>query len=231
MFLDTKGNKVGVWLAKFPAIITEKLQKMNPESVIGTMNYEKNEQNSQSKITFTLSDEMLALGLPSQYDIVFNDVRTNMYILKLEGLQSKIEGTIKKECNIRPKINHEYLNFKKRLAEEKRNIQKCCETITLKDVNMAEKVLGVADIEFLSKKRKKMLSEKKRERTGSSEALNMIFMAYEESESWTVKDMAARINQPVAFTQQLMNEICILNKRDHRNLWELKPLYKSNDRN
>ncbi|KAI5173208.1 transcription initiation factor TFIIF subunit beta [Pancytospora epiphaga] len=81
---------------------------------------------------------------------------------------------------------------------------------------------------MMARNRKIMLQEKKRERLDSQDVYDMIFNAYEKRPLWTVKDLADFTGQPTAYIQELIADICVLNKKDHRHAYELKPEYKDN---
>ena len=54
----------------------------------------------------------------------------------------------------------------------------------------------------------------------------MVFKAFEKYSSWTVKDLADFCGQPVAFIQEIVSDICVLNKKDLKNMYELRPEYR-----
>ena len=67
--------------------------------------------------------------------------------------------------------------------------------------------------------------EKRRERLDKPDAINLIFKAFEKNESWSIKDLSDYTGQPMAFVQEIVSEVCELNKEDHRSLYYLKNEY------
>lgn len=138
-----------------------------------------------------------------------------------------IQGVINKECFIRPVINEKYLEYKKAmqsLAEQNESTVKMIDYFA--EVRKGEKYGSLKEMDILARKRKKQLQDKKRERLDKQDVIDIIFNAFEKHEFWTVRDLADFSGQPVAYIQELVSEICVLNKKDHRNTYELKPEYK-----
>lgn len=226
MNIDTSNKKVTVWIAKVPKYIGEKMMQCEEETVMGTLSIDRTETGVSLGIK--LSDEMLSTGIPAEHIIDVKQRDGNAYIIGGVPESISIDGCIDKECFIRPVINAEYLSFKK--SQKTENVESEVKIIDyFTEIRKGEKYGSLKELDSLAKKRKVMLQEKKRERLDSQDVLDMIFNAYEQHNLWTVKDLADFTGQPVAYIQELVSDICVLNKKDHKNSYELKPEYRHNN--
>ncbi|ORD92990.1 T2FB [Enterospora canceri] len=89
-----------------------------------------------------------------------------------------------------------------------------------------EKYTGLKEMEAHARKKKRQLQEKKRERLDKSDAIDVLFKAFEKHGAWTVKDLADFTGQPVAYIQEIIGEIAVLDKKDYKNTYILKKQFK-----
>ncbi|KAM0687112.1 hypothetical protein COBT_001657 [Conglomerata obtusa] len=212
MFIDSTNGNVTVWLAKFPAYLSQKILDLETETKLGKIEVDK------SNISLTLSTCLDSL--PNEYKVKFTDITKHMYVLKSDNRICKIEGRINKECNIIPVINKQYVEFKKASAKVEKKFSR---VFSAKDVTFEK---NRNEIETMAKRRKKLLMDKKRERLDRGEVMDIIFKAYEKNNSWTAKDLADLSGQPIAYINEILPDICIMNKVDQRNSWYLKDEYQ-----
>ncbi len=67
----------------------------------------------------------------------------------------------------------------------------------------------------------------KRERMEKTELIDLIFTKFEKRTMYTFKELIQLTDQPSAFLKEVLNEICIYNKRGpNKSTYELKPEYK-----
>lgn len=218
MFVDSKKSDVTVWLAKFPPYLAQKILELPNDTNIGALTI--NKSNTKRDFSLILSTDFANAGIPVDYTVQLTDISKNMYVLKMNKANDKsvkIDGSIKKECKVCPVINEKYFAFKRSQKKSKVLFK------TQDDVQNADMV---KELEALAKKRKRMLQEKKRERMDKNEVMDILFRAFETNESWTVKELADFSGQPVAYINEIMPEVGVLNKKDQRNVWELKDEYK-----
>lgn len=227
MFIDPRNAKVTVWLVKFPNFVSRKLREQPPGTPLGTLTIKPTTPND-THISYTPSQELLASGIPAEYNVQFSNVTNNMYVLKLDSKLGRVEGFINKECSICPVINKEYIAFKR--AHGNKYVKRETQTISILDANKKEKMDGVKELDLFAKKRKKMLQDKKRERLDKNEVMDIIFRAFETNDSWTAKELGDFSGQPLAYISELLPEICYMNKKDQRNTWHLKDEYKCQKR-
>ncbi|KAM0679334.1 General transcription factor IIF subunit 2 [Binucleata daphniae] len=213
MFIDASNSDVTTWLVKFPSYLSERIIELQTDTNIGTIEF----KNGEASLLLGTS----LISLPNQYKIKSLDIAKNMYVLKSDNKSCIIEGRVNKECNIVPIINKEYIEFKKATLQ---SVQKRALIVNRSDIN-SENVRN--DVDALHKKRKKLLMEKKRERLDKEEVMDIIFRAYETKDAWITKELADFCGQPIAYIQEILPEICTLNKKDQKNTWNLKEEYKN----
>lgn len=219
MLLDTKTKEVSVWLAKLPPFLSKKLLSFNSDTEIGYLNISTatSDAPAQVSIGITLSD------VPLNFTIRFNEISQPMYVLKGND---RIEGKVVKEVFVNPVFDNAYLEFKK-MEEVSAAAQPSTQIIDyMKEGRKTDRFGTVSELESLARRRKKQLQSQKRERLERNEVMDMVFKAFEKFDSWTAKDLADFSGQPVAYIQEILGEIAVLNKKDHRNSYSLKPEYK-----
>ncbi|XP_077301486.1 general transcription factor IIF subunit 2-like [Arctopsyche grandis] len=128
-----------------------------------------------------------------------------MYLISNDKKKMYIEGTVNKECFVQPVVNAEYLKFKRSLKETENEKVKVLDYFA--EVKRNGKYSSLREMEVLAKKRKQMLQEKKRERLEREDVLEILFNAFEKHDLWTVRDLADFSGQPVAYIQELVNEV------------------------
>lgn len=229
MKINTANKKLTVWIAKVPKYLGEKIMGCRGETTIGTLSIDRAPENAGAVVRVCLSDAFQKMNIPVDHLIDIKEREQRMYIVSSGGDQMVVEGHVNKECFIRPVINERYLEHKRRLQASQNRGETATKIIDyFTEVRKGEKYGSLKEIDILARKRKIMLQEKKRERLDSQDVYDMIFNAYEQRELWTVKDLADFTGQPVAYIQELVAEVCVLNKKDHKNSYELKPEYKNN---
>lgn len=227
MELNTNNKNIKIWLAKVPLFLAERILSQEGESVIGELEITKATPTESASLSLKLSDDFCKNGFPSSFDVKITARENTMYVVKTNGEGADIEGIVNNECYITPEINGEYLSYKRKFgfkSDTKRNDIQVIDY--LREGKKGEKFGSLRELEYLARKRKKMLLEKKRERLGKNEVMDLVFKAFERYPSWTVKDLADFCGQPVAFIQEIVSEICVLNKKDLRNSYELRPEYR-----
>ncbi|KAI4292591.1 transcription initiation factor TFIIF subunit beta [Pancytospora philotis] len=226
MRLDTANKGHTMWIAKMPKYLAEKIMLAADELTVGTLSIDRGP--SSTTFGIQLADCFGEMAIPIEHIIDVRDRKQSMYIVKDTPDGFTVEGNVNKECFIRPVTNQRYLEYKRaqRVAEENAESVKVIDYFS--EIRRGERYGSYREIDAQARKRKQMLQDKKRERLDKQDVYNMIFNAYERRELWTVKDLADYTGQPVAYIQELISDICVLNKKDHKNSYELKPEYKNN---
>lgn len=224
--MDLRNKNVTVWIAKMPKYITNAILEYNKQLNIGKIIIDKDEETNKSSIRIVLSNEIKNMNIPIDHVVEVKDKNMKLYLIKNNEEKLAIEGIVNKECLIKPVINMKYLEYKKNKTENQKSKKSVKFFNYFTELKKGERYGSLKEVDFLARKRKMMLQDKKRERLDAKDVLDMIFNAFEQHEFWTVKDLADFTGQPVAYIQELIGGICVLNKTDHKNSYELKPEYK-----
>lgn len=228
MHLHSDKKKVTVWLAKVPRYLGERIMSLNGGSLIGSLQIDQTPQGTRCNIK--LENNIVNSGIPKEHNIEIKDRNTNMYLVSNDSKKMTVEGVVNKECFINPVVNAEYLKFKRSLKNSSDNTEEKVKVIDFfAEVKRNAKYSSLREMDVLAKKRKQMLQDKKRERLDREDVLEILFNAFEKHDLWTVRDLADFSGQPVAYIQELVNEVCTLNKKDHKNTYELKPEFKDDN--
>ncbi|KAG0440582.1 General transcription factor IIF subunit 2 [Dictyocoela muelleri] len=214
MFLDTRKSEVSIWLVKFPSFLAEKIKNYD-ELDIGTLQIIPATKNTPPITKFLIKNMP---DLPQEYELTFTNIENNLYVID----DDKIEGRITRQCRVQPVLNKEYFEFQKLRSV---NLQK---TRSTRVIHYQDKVKpSASEVDIIARKRRKYISENKRERLEKNEAIDLIFGAFEKHSLWSVKDLSDFTGQPVAYVQELVDELCTPKRTDYRNLYELKPEYRN----
>ncbi|TBU13014.1 subunit beta of transcription initiation factor IIF [Hamiltosporidium tvaerminnensis] len=226
MRLETKNSEITVWLVKVPNFLAERLHELEGDIDIGELEITSATENEPASVNIKFSEKVCGSGFPTSFHLDRSEVDKQMYMLKSEKDTSGIEGKVTTECFVRPVINEEYILYRKPRNEITSGPKRMTQVIDFnKDGRIGERIGSISELETMARKRKKMLMDKKRERLDKSHVMDMLFNAFEKHKFWTVKDLADFTGQPVAYIQELISEIGMLNKKDHKNTYELKPEY------
>jgi transcription initiation factor TFIIF subunit beta len=219
--VNKKDKKVSI--GKFPAFLGDRLLNMDKKTYVGDMII-----GDDDTFVFKMQPNFDDIdNFPTDYSVKKIQRGNNMYVVNSDISDTFIEGEVDFEYYITPNMTKKYLDFKKKQSKIKNLDIRNSEIIDyVSEGRRNEKIGSLRELEYLAKKRKKMLLEKKRERLGKNEALDIVFNAFEKYSSWTVKDLADFTGQPTAFIQEIVDEICVVNKKDHKNTYELKNEYK-----
>ncbi|EEQ83154.1 hypothetical protein NCER_100012 [Vairimorpha ceranae BRL01] len=215
---DRKKNKK-INIVKLPKFLGNYITNLHQQTDIGEVDISDN-----GNIKFRIYDKS-GIGIPLEYNVKqISKNNSDMYVLSNTQILSSIEGEIDSELVVTPIINKKYIEFKKQNAYKVPSTTAIIDSTTEKI--RLEKIGNLREMDYLARKRKQMLIDKKRERLDKTEAMNIVFNAFEKYESWTVRDLADFTGQPTAFVQEIVNEICNVDKKEHKSLYTLKNEYK-----
>lgn len=221
MEIDTKNKSKKVGIAKMPKFLGNFIQNLNGKRDLGEVVFHE-DGRIQLKMNQTLN---YMDNLPVEYNLKKVDrTQSNMYVLTSTPDFSGVEGEVDNEFIVTPVINKRYIDYKKSVSVRAVNRTEIIDSMN--EGVRAEKMGSLREMEFLARKRKQMLIDKKRERLDKDEVMNIIFNAFEKYESWTVRDLADFTGQPTAFIQEIVNEICDADKKEHKSIYTLKDEYK-----
>lgn len=226
MIFNTEKKNTTIWLAKVPKYLGEQILKIKKDSKVGTLFINGNPNTGDTSVEITLAGHIIKSGIPTDHVIDVKNKSQGMYLVSNSLEQMEVQGVLNRECLIRPVMSAQYFDYKRKVNAMKNGTESEVKVIDTKDYKKTSKYVSIKEMDMLARKRKEMLQNKKRERLEKDDVIEMMFNAFEKHSLWTVKDLADFSGQPVAFIQEIVSEICVLNKKDHRNTYELKPEYK-----
>ncbi|KAM0681316.1 General transcription factor IIF subunit 2 [Glugoides intestinalis] len=230
MLFNTGKKKITVCLVKFPKYIGEQIMNLKKGTVVASLKVDNSKGAEAPKMHIKLANSVIESGVPSEHTVELKNKDGSICLVRSGEKKLEVEGVVNKEFFIRPVINSEYLKFKRELKNKELQDEEKVKVLNyFTEVKRNAKYSTIREMDMLAKKRKQMLQDKKRERLGKDYVLEIVFNAFEKHELWTVKDLADFSGQPVGYIQEIVNEICILNKMDHKNTYELKPEYKNRE--
>ncbi|KAF9764380.1 General transcription factor IIF subunit 2 [Nosema granulosis] len=226
MEINTKNKDKKISIGKLPAFLGDRLLELEQSTTIGEMVL--GDDSNSEKITFNINEFFSDIeDFPLEFNVKKITRGNNMYVINSNANETIVEGEVESEYYITPKLTPCYLRYKRKQSQNKKKEVRNAEVIDyVSEGRRSEKIGSLRELEYLARKRKRMLLEKKRERLGKNEVLDIVFNAFEKYDSWTVKDLADFTGQPTAFIQEIVDEICVVNKKDHKNTYELKTEYK-----
>lgn len=206
-------TKRKIFLVKVPKYLGEQIRNMKNNASVGTISFSNN-----------ISVDFVNKIVPNNYNVSLKN-ETEKYAVDLFS-----ENIIANECthflNITPVMDAKYFEFKK-----KYNAQKPAERSTralehFAEMKKGEKYANLKEMEAFAKKKKAQLQIKKRERLDKPDVIDILFKAFEKHTNWTVKDLSDFSGQPIAYIQEIIGEIAVLDKTDYRNTYVLKEQFK-----
>ncbi|XP_054168814.1 general transcription factor IIF subunit 2-like [Oppia nitens] len=236
-----------VWLIKVPKYLSKRLENLKPMQEIGklVMNLD-DKQKGLNQVLWKLSPKLLSsadtdcggggvddkenqqqLMSPTEHIITFASVDNQLMTVFSENTtetnETRIEGTVVKRGDCRPRESTSYLDFQRLRAKRADK--------TLRPVIQLDRSITVF----------KPISGHSSTRTGSlgprpeikckydkPVVKNMLFQAYEKHRYYTMRDLERLTLQPLYYLKEIVREICVYNIRNpHKYMWELKPEFRN----
>ncbi|XP_042397108.1 general transcription factor IIF subunit 2-like [Zingiber officinale] len=243
IFLDTTRAELPVWLLKCPPALSRAFQSVASNSSATT-------SPVVAKITHTV--DLLHLDDPSSEQFTLEMIQSNpntprSYKLNMskdfppmcvfsKSNQGKIsvEGKVECKFDMEPQNLMAYSN----LCRDRTN-KAAVETRKVKtfenDHGMFMRPMPgivVGQLPSSSKEKRKLTQSKrpdvKRVRKDKREMLNILFKLFERQPNWGLKQLVLETDQPRQFLKEMLNEICVYNKRGPKQgTHELKDEYKN----
>ncbi|KAI5184596.1 transcription initiation factor TFIIF subunit beta [Nematocida homosporus] len=210
-----------VTLVKVPRVLAECLERYESGTEVGAI------EETANGVVFRVCAGIGPSGLPREWHMDTRVRQPGMFTFVQRSQSATIDGIVAEEATIRPEITPEYLRYKKERAKALEVRREVKAVDSLREGIRMEKY-GASEYDLMARRRKKMLLDKKRERLAKTEVMDIMFRAFEEYPYWSLKDLADRSGQPQAYIQEILPEIAVMNKKTHKNMYELKPEYKNN---
>ena len=224
-FIDKQDTKV--WLVKVPTFVAEKWQEAseaNPGTELGSVRIYDNTQN----VTLTIPEVEWAAELPKKYNLRFTNLTPlNEFVFKENSAGKAVElaGKVEHEATVGPVMDDEYHEILKRRTAAASVSSRVIKKVLDKRTEAKIRATGTESTWSALKKSKK--SAEKRERMPRNELLNILFQQFAEYRYWNFKGISERTQQPQAWLKEILEEVCILNKRGpYTGMYELKPEFR-----
>ncbi|KAI5189967.1 transcription initiation factor TFIIF subunit beta [Nematocida sp. AWRm77] len=208
-----------ITLVKVPKILAEYLEEHGNGTEIGCI------EDKAEEAVLKLNIGVGPGNFPREWKVQKLEEKRGMFTFSQKTYGAHIDGVITEEVFIKPEITPEYLKYK-REREETCKVHKEVKVVDSLREGIRMERYGASDYDLMARRRKKMLLDRKRERLAKTEVMDILFRAFEEYPYWSLKDLADRSGQPQAYIQEILPEIATLNKKAHRNMYELKPEYR-----
>jgi len=217
--LSTKNANRKVWLVKVPSFLSETWSKLPKNAQVGAVKL-KEESGKSTEMTISIKTD--DPSIPKEYNLLYMAPPSSTYIFsENEDGQLSMDGNVEYKCDMKLVIGQEYRQLCRdrtvKSNQKNRSIQPMDDSLTLKSISSRD----------VNTKKRKLESEK-RERMEKNDLIDIIFGIFEKSTYYDIKSLATATNQPTGFLKDVLNDLCILNKRGpHKGMYELKPQYKN----
>lgn len=211
-------NHQEVFLVKVPKYLGKQIRSLGNNKTIGEFLFDG--QTAQIKFPTSI--------YPNEYKIIVKD-DDSKYIANINGDDGNecFVHKISTMFHVVPVMNAAYFEFKKKQKNQVHDNRHEIQFLNhFDELRKGEKYANLKEMDMYIRKKKQQTQEKKRERLEKSDVLNLMFKAFEKHDSWTVKDLADFSGQPIAYIQEIINEIATLDKKDNRNTYVLKDQFK-----
>lgn len=246
--LDTTGADKSVWLLKVPPLVGHQwLKQQDGAPVLAkvTMSMDPLNPNSDSvEFMMTLPEKDLVAPHKSYNLNVTKDlVPMHIFSETTQG-KLKVEGKVEHKFDMKPSNignNDEY----RKLCRDRLNKSMVKTRTTQVLSNDRGGFMRPPPIDawptstFTGKDSKKKAPissavkapEGKRIRRDRVELEAIVFKLFEQRPNWALKHLVEETDQPVAFLKEILNDLCIYNKRGaNQGTYELKPEYKRTEK-
>lgn len=230
MFVDSKSRRTPMMIVKVPGFVSERLEALPSGASVGVLDTGEADADwisESASFRITLDSSFGSSGFPRSYSLIPLERKQGAMCFSERDGGVVMEGTVTQESYVQPEMDRDYLRFKKEREHAQRVPSRAVQVIDSQgEGRRIERQGGAMDYDLLARKRKKLLMERKRERLAKTEVMDILFRAFDEFPYWSLKDLADKSGQPQAYIQEILPEIAVMNKKTHKNMYELKPEYK-----
>ncbi|CEG77903.1 hypothetical protein RMATCC62417_12581 [Rhizopus microsporus] len=230
--LDQAENKV--WLVKVPRFLSEMWKKIDQENVrLGSVRiYKDSAQQGKSSVSLVLPDNETTATIPKEYSINFisTDVQ-NKFVFSQSDHGKAISGTVYHEGVAVPTETNAYRNIMRKRVMEAGTPQRTTQVLGQNNqpifVPGASSTVPTSDFADFVQSKKPRLDKEKATRMPRNELMDLLFAAFDRYPYWSFKGILEETKQPSQYLKEILNEICILNKRGpYAGNYQLKPEFK-----
>ncbi|KAJ3226755.1 hypothetical protein HK099_004173 [Clydaea vesicula] len=228
-----------VWLVKIPKTLAEKWEAFSDAGhQLATMKHKAAIGEKPEEITLHIPNATWSEDIPKNYQLkVSNKGTKNSYVFteNEQGEAEEIFGTVFHEAQCTPIMDKEYRDFLKKKSKINEVKQKPVRTVKKMDEKEERKILFIGgslksqkETTNFSTAKKKIKTQDKNERMDRDDLINILFQLFSEEDYFSFKSLVERTKQPQQFLKEVLNDICILNKRGpYKQEYGLKPEFKS----
>ncbi|ORX91171.1 hypothetical protein K493DRAFT_317464 [Basidiobolus meristosporus CBS 931.73] len=231
--LDTK-----IWLVKVPKFLAEKWDKIEEDGLdMGKVRIFEappttTGRQKPPKISLLIPNTPTTTDIPREYSIqITNQQVQNMYVFKEDGkagVADSLAGTVHHECGVVPVYNDEYRRIMRGRLMQAGKPQRSVKVLSDNDKTaMLPAARAMSEFRGNSFKKAKPNPDSKSIRMPRNELMDLLFEGFEKYPYWTLKGIIEYTKQPVSYLKEVLNEICILNKKGpYTSMYQLKPEFK-----
>ncbi|KAI8988589.1 transcription initiation factor IIF, beta subunit-domain-containing protein [Mycotypha africana] len=231
--LDEAQTKV--WLVKVPKFLAEKWRKIDQDNAtLGSVRiYNQAPPGKSNNIALILPEDNSTPGLPREYSIHITpgEVRNKFVFTEDQNGGKAISGTVHHECTATPAQFGTYRNImRKRVLEAgtpQRSVQILGQNNQPVFVPGASSSLQDTGFSNFVNTKKQKTEKEKATRMPRNELMDLLFAAFDKFPYWSFKGILEHTKQPSQYLKEVLQEICILNKRGpYAGNYQLKPEFK-----
>ncbi|CAN6722299.1 unnamed protein product [Malus baccata var. baccata] len=239
--MDTGRAEAPVWLMKCPVVVAKSWSSHNPSDphpiAKVVLSFDPLRADDPSAMEFKMEmPGSAAANLPQSYSLnMFKDFVPMCVFSETNQGKVSVEGKVDHKFDMKPHGTN--IEEYGKLCRERTNKS----MIKNRQIQMIDNDRGVLMrpmpgmiglVSSTSKDKKKTApvkqSDMKRTRRDRGELEDIVFKLFEQKQpNWTLKQLVQETNQPAQFLKEILNELCVYNKRGtNQGTYELKPEYK-----
>ncbi|XP_077226101.1 transcription initiation factor IIF, beta subunit [Tasmannia lanceolata] len=238
--LETGKSERSVWLMKCPLVVSQSWQSHPSDSphplakVVLSLDPLRPDDPSSLQFSMELAGKEHG-NMPKTYSLnMFKDFVPMCVFSETNQGKVSMEGKVEHKFDMKPH------------SENIEEYRKLCRDRTKKSMIKSRQVQVIDDdrgahmrpmpgmvglLSSGSKDKKKAApikgSDMKRTRRDRGELEDIMFKLFERQPNWALKQLVQETDQPAQFLKEILNELCIYNKRGtNQGTYELKPEYK-----
>lgn len=228
-----------VWLMKCPLVVSKSWQAHPPDAhpvakVVLSVDPLHSDDSSSLQFTMELANTN-SVNMPKNYTLnMFKDFVPMSVFSETNQGRVSVEGKVEHKFDMKP--HNDNIEEYGKLCRERTNKS----MIKNRQIQVIDNDRGahmrpmpgtVGLISSISKDKKKTApvkaSDMKRTRRDRGELEDIMFKLFERQPNWALKQLVQETDQPAQFLKEILNELCIYNKRGtNQGTYELKPEYK-----
>ncbi|KAI8646135.1 transcription initiation factor IIF, beta subunit-domain-containing protein [Parasitella parasitica] len=230
--LDDVNTKV--WLVKVPGFLADKWRSVDEDNVnLGSIRiYNNPPPGKTTKVALFLPPDDDTPNVPKEYNIHITPEKVNNKFVFSEDQNGgkAITGTIHHECTATPNFGAYRSIMRKRVLEAgtpQRSVQVLGQNSQPVFVPGASSGMPSSSFSDFITTKKPKTDKEKATRMPRNELMDLLFDAFDKYPYYTFKGLVEHTKQPNQYLKEVLNEICILNKKGpYTGSYQLKPEYK-----